>query len=47
MSVSYQAVGWNPTKKIYDGILAGCSFTWSSSLASDPLFIPPRLRRPC
>jgi nitrite reductase/ring-hydroxylating ferredoxin subunit/DMSO/TMAO reductase YedYZ heme-binding membrane subunit len=23
MSVSYQAVGWNRTKKIYDGILAG------------------------
>jgi nitrite reductase/ring-hydroxylating ferredoxin subunit/DMSO/TMAO reductase YedYZ heme-binding membrane subunit len=23
MSVSYQAVGWNSTKKIYDGILAG------------------------
>ena len=22
MSVSYQAVGWNRTKKIYDGILA-------------------------
>src|SRR6201987_2659054 len=23
MSVSYQAVGWNRTKKIYDGVLAG------------------------
>jgi sulfoxide reductase heme-binding subunit YedZ len=24
MSVSYQAVGWNRTKKIYDGVLAAC-----------------------
>ncbi|MEO7767016.1 MAG: ferric reductase-like transmembrane domain-containing protein, partial [Ferruginibacter sp.] len=43
MSASYQAVGWNRQKKIYDWIIFGCCFTFLSIFISFNLLFNPQV----